>query len=296
MFGFSCSQRATPTFEEVEIDSESCSEVDFPNRLQIADEEMLSEMVHARYWECDICFEMHQKKDPVWSLGDERCVHSFCTRCLRESIRWGVRCPYDDTPISNLCACGVMAAGEFIHHVKRMRALETGNIMCSSEDCVGVVPAALDDLPQPVACQVCSKQNCARRTCGVPWTEGHRCWDVVAREQQQEAERIERMEELRREERRALAEWDMRHGRALPEDPTYIIQNRIASGPKVQPCPTCGVMVEHNGGCNMMYHTSCRTKWCFICLGVGFCSDYRCRSVESLLPQGSRNQSHIVDI
>eukprot|EP00448_Togula_jolla_P037889 CAMPEP_0170638400 /NCGR_PEP_ID=MMETSP0224-20130122/39009_1 /TAXON_ID=285029 /ORGANISM="Togula jolla, Strain CCCM 725" /LENGTH=185 /DNA_ID=CAMNT_0010968513 /DNA_START=414 /DNA_END=975 /DNA_ORIENTATION=- len=146
-----------------------------------------------------------------------------------------------------------MAAGEFIHHVKRMRALETGNIMCSSEDCVGVVPAALDDLPQPVACQVCSKQNCARRTCGVPWTEGHRCWDVVAREQQQEAERIERMEELRREERRALAEWDMRHGRALPEDPTYIIQNRIASGPKVQPCPTCGVMVEHNGGCNMMY-------------------------------------------
>merc|ERR1711865_669591 len=56
---------------------------------------------------------------------------------------------------------------------------------------------------------------------------------------------------------------------------------QLAAAPCFRLCPTCGVMVEHGGGCNMMYHDACRTRWCFVCLRVGTCSDFNCKAPEA---------------
>jgi len=53
---------------------------------------------------------------------------------------------------------------------------------------------------------------------------------------------------------------------------------QLKAAPRFRPCPTCGVMVEHGGGCNMMFHNDCRTRWCFVCLRVGTCSDFHCKA------------------
>jgi len=247
-----------------------------------ADDDWVSDMVVSQRWECDVCLETFGESEPHRSLNDERCVHSFCSRCLRECIKWGVRCPFDDTPISNLCACGVMHKGDFIFHVKRTEAVASGNIICSNENCAGVLKAGSSDESEPVPCPECAKKHCCRRSCGAPWTDGHRCWD-----NKEDLAARKRKEELRQEEIKLRAEWDARHGRTrvdLFQDPDSI-ESRIKSLPCFRPCPKCGVMAEHDGGCNMVYHDSCQTKWCFICLSVGTCSDYQCCSVNS--PQAS---------
>merc|ERR1719221_1741206 len=45
-------------------------------------------------------------------------------------------------------------------------------------------------------------------------------------------------------------------------------------------------MVEHAGGCNIVYHESCRTRWCFACRRIGTCTDFDCRSPGSGPPSG----------
>lgn len=146
--------------------------------------------------------------------------------------------------------------------------------MCSLADCPGVAPAvasagaedgrAQRQLPVPTACRSCGTRHCGRRVCGAPWTEGHRCWDLV-------------------EEERRRAEQDL-EARARHRSLDAHLANtrrRLAWGPRFRPCPTCSVMVEHVGGCNMVYHDSCRTRWCFVCRRVGTCSDFDCRTPGS---------------
>ncbi|OLP81724.1 hypothetical protein AK812_SmicGene37711 [Symbiodinium microadriaticum] len=49
--------------------------------------------------------------------------HSLCRRCLLGSIRWGGRCPYDNTPIPAIVICGAMGTGEYaVYHEKLTEA------------------------------------------------------------------------------------------------------------------------------------------------------------------------------
>merc|ERR1740121_1890098 len=61
------------------------------------------------------------------------------------------------------------------------------------------------------------------------------------------------------------------------------VAERIREGTKFQACPGCGVLVEHDGGCNIMCHREfrrghleCLTEWCWLCGGVGTCSHWHC--------------------
>mmetsp|Transcript_57543 Transcript_57543/g.124414 ORF Transcript_57543/g.124414 Transcript_57543/m.124414 type:complete len:344 (+) Transcript_57543:3-1034(+) len=293
----------------------------------------------AHGWECDLCFESHGQHETLWCLVDPQCGHSFCIRCVRGSIQWGGRCPYDNTPIPPIVVCGVMGMGEYTFHEKREKANKTGGIMCSGWDCPGVAPACEDHPPQFVECPVCPRLHCGRGICSTPWTEGHRCWDIVEEEQRLAEERRAEQRGLDYEERRRLVE-DLRRAHItrqavymelqraqseagtpegvesaqqelqraeeevwrtelmvrrlynaedadLSEPGLRIIASvqsttrRLASAPRFRPCPTCGAMVEHWGGCNMVYHESCRTAWCFVCRSVGTCSDYDCKAPSS---------------
>jgi len=59
-------------------------------------------------------------------------------------------------------------------------------------------------------------------------------------------------------------------------------QRGIDTAPQFHMCPTCGVAVERDGGCNMMRHARCHggcgAEWCWICGRVGTCSDFNCRA------------------
>lgn len=139
-------------------------------------------------------------------------------------------------------------------------------MMCPMETCVGLVHVAWEaSPPQPSRrdCRKCGTSVCARRTCGVPWTKGHRCADII--EAQRQAA-----------EQRAAAE------AAEVVDAFGGSVNRtrlqVEAAPRFRPCPTCGVMVEHDGGCNIMYHSTCGTSWCFVCQRVGTCGHFHCKA------------------
>lgn len=211
-------------------------------------------------WQCDLCFESHGQYDTPWRLRDEFCNHSFCHRCILGSIRWGGRCPYDNTPIPQIVICGAMGTGEYVYHEKLAESRRTSGIMCSVADCPGVVPAAEGKPSRSMACKQCGARHCGRKVCGAPWSDGHRCWDIVE------------------EERRCSEQgWWSNSSDAHVEKTV----RRLALTPRFRPCPDCGVMVEHVGGCNMVYHESCRARWCFVCRRLGTCSDFDCRSPES---------------
>jgi len=247
--------------------SEAASESSF-DEGSLDECEAVAEVARRHRWECDLCFEesSHLQESP-WCLDKERCVHVFCRRCVKGCIEWGRRCPYDSEPIPPIVVCGVLGTGDFIHHEKSEEARLTGGIPCFSTDCPGVAPAA--DSANPVACTRCCASMCGRRICGVPWAPGHRCWDVVEEERQRAEEEEEEDGE--------------RRGR-LRRDRLESTKQRLASGPRIRPCPGpgCGTMIEHIGGCNMVYHDSCCTRWCFICRQIGTCRDYNCIALRDV--------------
>ncbi|CAK9092751.1 Hypothetical protein (Fragment) [Durusdinium trenchii] len=215
------------------------------------DGEAIAEQVKAERWQCDLCFEPFLKFETPWQLGGE-CGHSLCRRCVLGSIRWGGRCPYDNTPIPAIVVCGAMGTGEYVYHEKLTEARRTGGVPCSVSDCPGVAPSTgtSGTRPSPSSCNCCGTRHCGRTVCGVPWSAGHRCWDILEQE-------------------------------VLPPSRGHDFQSmtrrRLMSTPRFRPCPQCGVMVEHTGGCNMVYHDTCRTRWCFICRRVGTCQDFDCK-------------------
>lgn len=217
-------------------------------------------------WQCDLCFEHHPPQETLWRLGEDRCPHSLCHRCLLGSIRWGGRCPYDNTPIPPIVVCGAMGTEEYIYHEKCAEARRTGGIPCVVADCPGVASIVLPPRPRrraarPVACNLCGVRLCGRPVCGAPWTDGHRCWDVIEEQRRRNEQELEQRTMYRSLDRQAIN-----------------TKRRLAAAPRFRPCPRCGVMVEHGGGCNMVYHASCGTRWCFVCRRAGTCSDFDCRA------------------
>mmetsp|Transcript_68442 Transcript_68442/g.189551 ORF Transcript_68442/g.189551 Transcript_68442/m.189551 type:complete len:307 (+) Transcript_68442:2-922(+) len=204
------------------------------------------------------------------------------------------RCPYDNVPIPPIVVCGVMGTSEYVYHEKFDAAQRTGGIPCVASDCPGV---ALRDgveprptherqadqmvrreeisAPFPVACRLCGTRMCGRRICGNPWSLGHRCWDML------EADRLEA-------ERRAERDLELSTvHRSLEVQDT---RRRLAAGPRIRPCPRCGTMVEHIGGCNMVYHDSCGLRWCFVCRRMGTsCSDFVCRTNADTLARSGHS-------
>lgn len=253
---------AEPSSADVESASVTDIETQSSSVDPLEDREMaaaVAEQVKSQRWQCDLCFESHGYYETPWSLGDERCSHSLCRRCILGSIRWGCRCPYDNVPIPAIVVCGAMGTSDYIYHEKMAEVARVGGVPCINADCPGVAPVADLQIPSPVRCRTCTTQLCGRRVCGAPWRANHRCWDIL------EAER-------RREEQDLEA-----RARHLGFDHQSRTRRRLASGPRFRPCPGCSAMVEHDGGCNMVYHDSCRTHWCFICRRIGSCSDFDCR-------------------
>jgi len=263
---------ATPTSGSAEpsiADVESASLTDVETQSSTVDptedeitHAAATEQILAKRWQCDLCFEPHLQHETAWRLGDDGCGHSLCRRCVKGCVQWGGRCPYDSTPIPPIVVCGVMGTDEYVYHEKQAEARLIGGIMCSATDCPGVAPSVEGAMPRPVRCRVCSARHCGRRICGVPWSEGHRCWDIVEEERRRQDQDAERW----------LRTMDSR---------IATVKRRLASGPRFRPCPQCGAMVEHVGGCNMVYHDSCRTRWCFACRRIGTCTDFDCRAPGS---------------
>ncbi|CAE8652522.1 unnamed protein product, partial [Polarella glacialis] len=152
--------------------------------------------------------------------------------------------------------CGAMGTGDYVYHEKLKQVQLSGGIACSVSDCPGVAPGVTGQQPQPSSCSSCGVRHCGRPVCGVPWSHGHRCWDLLE-------------EDLERR---------LRHGSNSLHARTRV---RLANAPRIRPCPQCGAMVEHVGGCNMVYHDSCRTRWCFVCRRVGTCHDFDCKAPGS---------------
>jgi len=251
----SASSSSEPSLADVESASLADTEAQSSSVDPLEDGEAAAaaaEQVKAERWLCDLCFEPNPCFETPWSLQDERCNHSFCRRCLLGSIRWGGRCPYDHTPIPPIVVCGAMGTGEYVYHEKLNEARRTGGVPCSVSDCPGIASSVDGRQPRASGCRTCGTRHCGRRVCGVPWSEGHRCWDL-------------------------LEEETLRRGR----DFQAATSRRLASAPRFRPCPQCSAMVEHGGGCNMVYHESCRTRWCFICRRVGTCQDYDCKAPTS---------------
>eukprot|EP00913_Durusdinium_trenchii_P002963 g2746.t1 len=150
------------------------------------DGEAIAEQVKAERWQCDLCFEPWftlagpwnaESEEPFlkfetpWQLGGE-CGHSLCRRCVLGSIRWGGRCPYDNTPIPAIVVCGAMGTGEYVYHEKLTEARRTGGVPCSVSDCPGVAPSTgtSGTRPSPSSCNCCGTRHCGRTVCGVPWS------------------------------------------------------------------------------------------------------------------------------
>lgn len=268
-----------------ELDSES--EYEFEPADMTLDEEVLEviEMhVKASRWKCDICFETLCDFDTMWDIFDSRCKHRFCRSCLSGCIQWGGRCPYDGITISPVEECGVLSRTDFIFREKCRTSTRTGRLMCPMETCIGLLHFARETAPpQPSMrnCKTCSRGVCARRSCGLPWTMDHRCADIIAAEQAEQAEQARQAEERAREQAERTQRHAQRADRTGGRSSVGHTKRQLAAAPRFRPCPTCGVMVEHNGGCNMMYHDTCRTRWCFVCQRVGTCSDFNCKAPES---------------
>ncbi|CAJ1327101.1 unnamed protein product, partial [Effrenium voratum] len=151
----------------------------------LEDGEAIAEQIKAERWQCDLCFEPFPKFETPWRLGEE-CLHSLCRRCVLGSIRWGGRCPYDNTPIPAIVVCGAMGTGEYVYHEKLTEARRSGGVPCSVSDCPGVAPSMDSSGPTPSSCSCCGARHCGRRLCGVPWSSGHRCWDLLEEDREME--------------------------------------------------------------------------------------------------------------
>lgn len=231
-------------------------------------------------WECDICFSTYWSSETSWQIQDERCYHTFCKNCLQGCIEHcDSRCPHDGGAISAIEKCGVLGMSAYVTHEQRREWLRAGGIRCPLEFCPGLAPAAPGNGISMVACTTCRALLCGRSICGAPWTEGHRCADII----EEEAVRAREEEEQAREAAMRAA-WAREQTRATPvlaRDLSGSIgdtRQRLAAVPRFRICPGCGAMAEHDGGCNMVLHSDCGTRWCFICLRVGTCSDYDCRA------------------
>lgn len=237
--------------------------------------EVIETRVKASRWKCDICFEVLCDFDTMWDISDSRCKHRFCRHCLSGCIQWGGRCPYDGIAISAVEECGALSRTDFIFREKCRASTRAGRLMCPMETCIGLLHFVRETSPpQPAMrnCRTCGKGVCARRSCGLPWTPGHRCADIIAAEQAEQ------------DRQAAETGWTSSVGRT---------KRQLAAAPRFRLCPTCGVMVEHDGGCNMMYHDTCRTRWCFVCQRVGTCSDFNCKAPESQLHSESLGSADV---
>eukprot|EP00747_Dinoflagellata_sp_TGD_P180767 gnl/TRDRNA2_/TRDRNA2_33794_c0_seq1.p1 gnl/TRDRNA2_/TRDRNA2_33794_c0~~gnl/TRDRNA2_/TRDRNA2_33794_c0_seq1.p1 ORF type:complete len:715 (+),score=92.32 gnl/TRDRNA2_/TRDRNA2_33794_c0_seq1:35-2146(+) len=248
---------------EVDPETQSSATEDLEDRAPPA----IAEQVLSQRWQCDLCFEWHSSRETLWRLNDARCGHTFCQGCIRGSIQWGGRCPYDDAAIPAVIVCGVMGTDEYTYHEKYKEAQRTRGIMCTVSHCPGVARAAEGHPARPVACGYCKTRHCGRRVCGAPWSEGHRCWDLIEEDLMGNEQDLETLDANLATTRR-----------------------RLTRGPRFRPCPQCHVMVERTDGCNMVYHDMCRTRWCFICRRIGTCSDYDCRAPSSGPPTPRRRR------
>lgn len=267
---------------EMESDLESEPEESYRNRAARFDR---------LEWECDICFSTCRSSEASWQLQDERCYHTFCKHCLRGCIEHcDSKCPHDGGAISAIEQCGVLDTSAYVSHEQRREWLRVGGIRCPVEFCPGLAPSHPSNEISMVACTTCRALLCGRSICGAPWTEGHRCADIIeeeavrAREDEERVREAARRAAQAREQARAVPAWT--HDRSGSMSDTH---QRLAEAPRFRICPGCGAMAEHDGGCNMVLHSDCGTRWCFICLRVGTCSDYNCRaspdSVVSRVPR-----------
>jgi len=55
---------------------------------------------------------------------------------------------------------------------------------------------------------------------------------------------------------------------------------RLERGVAFRECPNCEVMVERDGGCNLVTCSNCSERWCFACGGKS-CGTWACSNVES---------------
>lgn len=219
------SSSAEPSLADVESASMADTEAQASSVDPLEDTETATataDVVKAGRWQCELCFEPHQHFETSWRLitqgtGDDRsCNHIFCRRCLLGSIRWGGRCPYDNTPIPAIVVCGAMGTGEYVYHEKLKEARRIRGVPCSVSDCPGVVSGSDNRQPHPSSCSRCETRHCGRRVCGVPWSQTHRCWDLQD-------------EEL---DARILS------GRYVHARTT----RRLATAPRIRPCPQCAVI------------------------------------------------------
>ena len=75
-----------------------------------------------------------------------------------------------------MCIAGGAVSRFEVYHEKLLEARRTGGVPCSVPDCPGVAPASGRSAAS--SCNCCGARHCGRRVCGVPWSNGHRCWDV----------------------------------------------------------------------------------------------------------------------
>mmetsp|Transcript_182190 Transcript_182190/g.443361 ORF Transcript_182190/g.443361 Transcript_182190/m.443361 type:complete len:290 (+) Transcript_182190:51-920(+) len=242
--------------------------------LDSIDYTSIEQVCIASRWECDVCLECFAGDQTCWRLDDygENCCHVFCKACAVSCFQWGGQCPWDGTEFPQRVVCGVMTTGQYVSELKRKEATRTGGVICCNPDCHGVAPAAEGKRPRQVRCPECGAQHCGRRVCGALWTAGHRCWDLVEEERLREEQARQRREEERQR----------REGAPRPAGRTLSL---LEAAPRCRACPGCGVMVERDGGCNMVYHPLCKTRWCFACGGMG-CQDFDCRG-SSARPSGT---------
>lgn len=253
-------------------DYEESEQSDLTGHDGMSDYEEIEQKVLAGRFQCALCYGQKTQFDTKWSLSSNgsKCQHDFCTQCIQGTITWdrhNPRCPFDNAPINARDVCGVMTKAQFVSWEKDRLARSTGNLPCSSPDCVGGVQAVLAQLPVRRTCDRCATHHCGRRQCGAPWMEGHRCPDIVA------AEAAAAAAAVAAEQAAARTSW--LQNRLLPRQQ---FAQGIANAPNFQTCPRCGVMVERDGGCNMMRHCEggCGAEWCWICQRVGTCSDFMC--------------------
>lgn len=61
------------------------------------------------------------------------------------------------------------------------------------------------------------------------------------------------------------------------------VAEALAQGDQFRPCPNCDVMVERDGGCNVITCDNCGSAWCFACGGTN-CLAWSCSSLRAASP------------
>lgn len=227
--------------------SSSCSSSEHGDDFDLDDilDDLLP-VITRRRWECPVCCrELRETGGKQITLS--RCGHSICQSCARRSVELHEsRCPTCDVEMADLDVAGVTTDRQWVEAEQRRRWRAGGcqGIRCSTDLCPGVIECTLpadskQDVPQCVLCQTCEAKYCAH--CQVPWTSSHQC--------EQSRQGIVYTWEKARSTRDVLAQ--------------------LSREQKHKPCPTCGVMVIRDGGCNMISCPNCRQEWCFACRGAG---------------------------